>query len=66
MTRLKSGRGGTRVNAGRPALDPDQKRVTVTVRLRPDVAEWLKAQPGSVGAAIDAMFDATRANNREV
>jgi len=65
MTRFKSGRGGTRVNAGRPALDPDQKRVTVTVRLRPDVAEWLKAQPGSVGVAIDALFDITHGKNPE-
>ena len=44
------GGGGKRPGAGRPR-EPN-KRVAVTVRLPPDLVEWLRAQPDSQSAVI--------------
>lgn len=56
---MKQPRGGTRPGAGRPLLDQSKRRVTITIRVRPDVAQWLRDHQGySVGHAVDALFDA--------
>jgi uncharacterized protein (DUF4415 family) len=37
----KSKRGGARAGAGRHKLAPDAKKQTITVRLSPDLMDWL-------------------------
>lgn len=53
-------RGGPRENSGRPPLPPEKRRVSVTVRLPADDAEWLKTQPWSAGKTIERLIKLAR------
>lgn len=55
-------RGGPRENSGRPPLAPEKRRVTVTVRLPAEDAEWLKTQPWSAGKTIERLIKQERAS----
>ena len=39
-------RGGVREGAGAPKKDPDKKRISVTVKLDPELVEWLDGLDG--------------------
>lgn len=39
-------RGGAREGAGAPPKDPDKKRISVTVKLDPELVEWLDGNEG--------------------
>lgn len=51
-------RGGKRPGAGRPRAE--NKRVAVTVRLPPDLVDWLRAQPDSQSEVIRRALEGTR------
>ena len=50
-------KGGARPGSGRKQLG-DDKRVMVAVRLPPDIAEWLRAQPESQSRLIERLLRA--------
>jgi hypothetical protein len=52
--------GGRREGAGRPKLPESQKRVMVSLRLRPDLAQWLREQPESQTATMDRLLEEAR------
>ena len=58
--RIKSGRGGLRSGAGRPTLEPQARRVTLTIRVAPEVAAWLQEQPQSIGKTVDSLVHAVK------
>ena len=53
-----SNKGGKRPGAGRPP-EPG-KRIAVTVRLPPELVEWLRAQPDSQSALIQRALERER------
>ncbi len=53
MTRLKSGRGGPRPGAGRPAL-PNQ--TSIHVRISKSSLAWLDAQPRKRSAVLESLI----------
>jgi hypothetical protein len=56
----KRQRGGKRIGAGRPPLDPALRRVTTTIRVRPEtdrlIREMMKAEKISVGKVVDKLL----------
>ncbi|MBM4438128.1 MAG: hypothetical protein FJ029_13060 [Actinobacteria bacterium] len=57
-------RGGTRKGAGRPALPASEKRVILTGRVPPDLADWLRAEAAerdqSIGEVLTSILLAVR------
>jgi len=53
-------KGGARAGAGRPPGDPAKVRKMVSVRLPPDLIEWLRAQEGSQSRIVEAALVALR------
>lgn len=52
--------GGRREGAGRPKLPEPEKRVMVALRLRPDLAQWLRDQPESQAATVERLLEEAR------
>ena len=54
---MKSGRGGARPGAGRPASGRGER---ISVQPSKQNLEWLKRQSGSYSATLNALMDAAR------
>lgn len=53
------GRGGKRKGAGRKALPPGEKKVMVSVKLKPQIRTYLAAQ-GNATATIESAIEGTK------
>lgn len=49
--------GGAREGAGRKAVAPDEKRVTLGARVSPDTKRWIEAQALEQGVSIGRIVD---------
>ena len=65
MIEEKKKRGGARPGAGRPKMDPDQRKVQVGFRLPKDMVDWMRDQPGTMASVIEAAIDAHRKSVEE-
>ena len=45
-------KGGKRKGAGRKSLPPHLKKSVITVRLRPELVEWMKSMDGSYSVQV--------------
>ena len=54
--------GGLRAGAGRKMIDPADRKVTISARVSPAIAEWLRGQMEkkgkSLGQIIEEMYEA--------
>ena len=50
-------RGGHRPGAGRTPLPEDVKRHKITIRIKPEAADWLRAQADSQGQTIERLIE---------
>lgn len=55
---MKSGRGGARPGAGRPASG---KKERITIQPTPENLEWLRKQRGSYSDVLNSLMDIGRA-----
>ena len=60
-------RGGIRVagfgkKIGRPKKPDAEKKVILNIRIRPDLAGWLRTQPGTKTAVVEEALDRLRAS----
>ena len=58
-------RGGKRNGAGRKPLPPDIKKQPITIRLKPALIAWLKAQDGSYSAQISSALSIKKTMDEE-
>lgn len=50
-------RGGARPGAGRKSLAPEEKKVTVSMRVNPAYKEWLQAQAEFQGESLGRILE---------
>ena len=50
--------GGSRKGAGRPTgTTKKDKKISVTVKIKPDFKEWLNKQPLGIGPTIEKLIE---------
>lgn len=57
---MKSGRGGKRGGAGRPAGSTRGKKERISITIDPDNLEWLKEQSGSYAKVVNRLIERER------
>jgi hypothetical protein len=50
-------RGGKRPNAGRPQINPDEKRVQLSLSVSPKTKEWMQDQSREQGVTMGTILE---------
>lgn len=49
--------GGARQGAGRKAMHPDSRLVTLSARIAPDINEWIRNQASVQGVSVGRIIE---------
>lgn len=62
---MKSGRGGKREGAGRPAGSTSGKKERISINIEPENLEWLKKQAASYSKVVNRLIEEKRNEPQE-